>query len=75
MNQLINLISINPEIRFGKPCIIGTRITVNDILGWMASGMTQEEILADYPLLTIEHIQAALYFAANRETIIKFVAA
>ncbi len=74
MNQLIKLISIDPEIRFGKPCIAGTRITVNDILGWMASGMSQEEILVDYPSITKEHIQAALYFAANRETIIKFIA-
>jgi len=75
MNQLIEFISINPEIRFGKPCIVNTRIAVSDILNWLASGMTQEEILNDYPVLTIEHIQAALYFAANRETLIKFVAA
>ena len=75
MNQLIKLISIDPEIRFGKPCIKGTRIAISDILGWMASGMTNEEILVDYPYLTIEHIQAALYFAANRESIIKLVAA
>jgi len=75
MEQLLKFISINPEIRFGKPCIIGTRITVSDILSWMASGMTQDEILIDYPVLTKEHIQAALYFAANRDTLIKFVAA
>lgn len=75
MEQLIKLISISPDIRFGKPCIVGTRIAVSDILGWMASGMTQEEILGDYPFLTSEHLQAALYFAANRETLIKYIAA
>ena len=68
-------ISINAEIRFGKPCIKGTRIAVADILQWLASGMTQEEILSDYPALKKEHILAALAFAANRESIIKIIAA
>ena len=45
-------IEINSEIRFGKPCIKGTRISVYDVLGWFASGMTQEEILEDFPQLT-----------------------
>jgi len=67
MKEVAAYISINPEIRFGKPCIKGRRIAVADILQWLASGMTQEEILADYPLLTKEHILAALAFAANRE--------
>jgi uncharacterized protein (DUF433 family) len=44
-------ISVNPDIRFGKPCITGTRIAVNDILEWLASGMTHEEILENNPLL------------------------
>jgi uncharacterized protein (DUF433 family) len=75
MEKISTYISINPEIRFGKPCITGTRIAVADILQWLASGMTQEEILSDYPLLKKEHILAALAFAANRETIIKIIAA
>lgn len=60
-------LSINPEVRFGKPCIKGTRIAVRDILGWLASEMTFEEILADFPTLAREDILAALEFAANRE--------
>lgn len=68
-------ISIDPELRFGKPCIKGTRIAVSDILKWLASGMTHEEILHDYPSLRKEHIFAALAFAADRESMIKIVAA
>lgn len=68
-------IEINPNIRFGKPIIIGTRITISDILQWLASGMSNEEILLDYPILKIEHIHAALSFAANREQMIKIIAA
>ena len=64
MENLASYISINPEIRFGKPCIKGTRITVTDILQWMASGMSHEEILSDYPILQDIHIRAALSFAA-----------
>jgi uncharacterized protein (DUF433 family) len=60
-----NIISINPEIRFGKPCISGTRICVTDILQWLASGMTNAEIIADYPILTEESIFAALAFSEN----------
>lgn len=73
MNNLSGYISIHPDIRFGKPCIKDTRIAVNDILDWLASGMTHEEILKDYPLLKEEHILAALAFAANRESIIKLL--
>jgi uncharacterized protein (DUF433 family) len=68
-------ISIDPNIRFGKPCIKGTRIAVSDILQWLASGMSEEEILADFPQLKKEHIRAALAFAADRETTIKLIAA
>jgi uncharacterized protein (DUF433 family) len=75
MKEISSYISINPEIRFGKPCIKETRIAVMDILQWLASGMTHEEILNDYPSLTNEHILAALAFAANRESIIKIIAA
>jgi uncharacterized protein (DUF433 family) len=68
-------IEISQNIRFGKPVIIGTRITVSDILQWLASGMSNEEILLDYTNLKIEHIHAALSFAANREQMIKIIAA
>jgi uncharacterized protein (DUF433 family) len=75
MKEFSSYISIDPEIRFGKPCIKGTRITVADILQWLASGMSHAQILEDYPLLKEEHILAALAFAANRESIIKIIAA
>ncbi len=75
MKQLVEYISINPDIRFGKPCIKGTRIAIADILQWLASGMTQEDILNDYSSLIKEHILAALAFAANREAMIKIIAA
>ena len=75
MKKFSSYISINPEIRFGKPCIKGTRITINDILLWLVSGMNHEQILADYPSLSEEHILAALAFAANRESFIKIIAA
>ena len=75
MKKLSSLISIEPGIRFGKPCIKGTRIGISDILQWLASGMTHAEILEDYPLLNEEHIRAALMFAANRESMIKIIAA
>ena len=73
MNNFTDYISIHPDIRFGKPCIKETRIAVNDILSWLASGMSHEEIIKDFPLLKEEHILAALAFAANRESIIKLV--
>jgi len=69
-----NYISINPEIRFGKPFIIGTRISVADILQWLASGMSQDDIIEDFPQLKKEQIAAALNFAANREAIVKMIA-
>ena len=75
MNELLSYISIDPEIRSGKPCIKGTRITIGDILQWLASGMSVLEILGDFPLLKEEHIRAALAFAANREAYTKIVAA
>jgi uncharacterized protein (DUF433 family) len=60
-------LSINPDIRFGKPCIRGTRISVYDVLSWFASGMITEEILADYPELCMADIQAVWAYAADRE--------
>ena len=61
------IISRNPDIRFGKPCIKGTRITVYDVLSWLASGMTFDEIIEDFPELTESDILACLAFAAERE--------
>ena len=75
MKSFSSYIIIDPEIRFGKPVIKGTRISVADILQWLASGMSHEKILHDFPSLNQEHILAALAFAANRESIIKMVAA
>lgn len=60
-------ITIEPGKRGGKPCIRGMRITVGDILEYLASGMTEEEILADFPYLEPEDIRAVLAFAADRE--------
>ena len=62
-----NFISINPEIRFGRPCVRNTRISVFDVLSYLASGMTEKEILSDYPELTAEDIKACLAYAADRE--------
>ena len=61
------LITVTPDIRSGKPCIAGTRITVYDILEYLAGGMTEQEILDDFPALRLEHIKASLAFAAQRE--------
>ena len=61
------IITIEPGKRGGKPCIRGLRITVYDVLDYLASGMTQEQILADFPDLTAEDIRACLAFAADRE--------
>lgn len=61
------IITIEPGKRGGKPCIRGMRITVNDILGWLASGMSIQDILADYDELTQDDIYAALSYAADRE--------
>lgn len=60
-------ITINPEIRFGKPCIINTRISVYDVLAWLASGMNQQQIIDDYPELNETLIKACLAYAADRE--------
>ncbi len=71
MTDFHKYITINPEIRFGKPIIIGTRISVYDILNWLANGMTKEEIIKDFPELTVESINACLAFVANRENKIR----
>jgi uncharacterized protein (DUF433 family) len=61
------IITIEPDKRSGKPCIRGTRMTVTDVLEYLAGGMTQDELLAEFPDLTAEDIRACLAFAADRE--------
>ncbi len=60
-------LEINPEKRFGKPIIKGTRISVADVLNWLANGMSREEIISDFPELCKEQINACLFYAASRE--------
>jgi Uncharacterized conserved protein len=62
-----NIITIEAGKRGGRPCVRKMRIAVADVLGWLASGMSHQEILADYPELTEEDIRACLAFAADRE--------
>ena len=61
------IITVDPGKRGGKPCIRGLRVTVYDVLEYLASGMSEEEILADFPDLKREDIRATLAFAADRE--------
>jgi uncharacterized protein (DUF433 family) len=63
----LDRISIDPNVRFGKPCVRGTRITVGDILGYLAGGMSEADLLADFPQLTQDDIRACLTYAAERE--------
>ncbi|HEX5726634.1 MAG TPA: DUF433 domain-containing protein [Longimicrobiaceae bacterium] len=65
MADLLERITIDPGVRSGKPTIRGTRITVSDVLEYLAGGMTPDEILADFPDLTAEDIRAVLAFAAR----------
>ena len=60
-------ITVSPNVRSGKPCIAGTRITVYDVLEYLAGGMSEDQILGDFPDLTRESIRACLAFAAARE--------
>ncbi|HRH62965.1 MAG TPA: DUF433 domain-containing protein [Bacteroidia bacterium] len=67
MKHYSEIITIDSQVRFGKPTIRGMRISVYDILGWLASGMTTAQIIEDYPELTEEDIKATLSYAADRE--------
>jgi uncharacterized protein (DUF433 family) len=62
-----DIITIEPGKRGGRPCVRGMRITVADVLGWLAAGMSHAEIIADYPELNGEDIRACLAYAADRE--------
>jgi len=65
MSELIQRITLEPGKRSGRACIRGMRITVCDVLGWLASGMSEKKILAEYPELEREDILASLAYAAN----------
>jgi uncharacterized protein (DUF433 family) len=67
MKKYNRIIRISADKRFGKPCIRNTRITVSDVLGWLGSGMSFEDIITDFPELTKEDIKACLLFASDRE--------
>jgi len=67
MKSYNKIIKISSNKRFGRPCIRNTRIIVFDILGWLGSGMSFEEVLNDHPELSREDIKASLMFAADRE--------
>ena len=67
----MKVITVEPGKRGGKPCIRGLRITVHDVLDYLASGVSQDEILADFPDLEPEDIRASLAFAADRERRLK----
>ena len=71
MKHYSEIITIDPQIKFGKPCVRGMRISVYDVLSWFASGMSEGEILEDYPELTKEDLLAVLAFAADREHRVK----
>ena len=65
--NFLDRISLDPAIRFGKPCVRGTRIAVGDILGYLAGGTSEDQVLTDFPQLTREDIRACLAYAAERE--------
>ena len=68
------LIGIDPEIRFGRACLLGTRISVDDVLGWLGNGMSHAEIIEDFPELGEEAIRACLRYAADRQRHSRLVA-
>ncbi len=65
--NLLDRIMIDPTVRFGKPCVRGTRITVGDLLGHLAGGMSEEQLLTEFPQLSRDDIRACLAYAAERE--------
>lgn len=65
--NLLERISIDPAVRFGKPCVRGTRLTVGDVLSALASGSSEAQLLEDFPQLTHDDVLACLAFAAERE--------
>jgi uncharacterized protein (DUF433 family) len=67
MKHYSERITIHPEIRFGKPCLRGSRISMYDVLGWLASGMSPAEVIQDFPELVEDDIRAVLAYAAEKE--------
>ena len=65
--ELLGRLVVDSSVRFGKPCIRGTRIAVGDVLGYLAAGMSTDEILQDFPQLGHDDIRACLTYAAERE--------
>jgi uncharacterized protein (DUF433 family) len=65
--DLLELIEVRPGVRSGKPCFVGTRIALYDVLEYLAGGMTADQIVHDFPELTEAHVRAAIEFAAVRE--------
>ena len=65
--ELLERITIDPAVRFGKPCVRGTRLSVGDVLGILSAGSTEAELLEDFPHLSHEDVLACLAFAAERE--------
>ena len=65
--ELLERITIDPSVRFGKPCVRGTRLSVGDVLGILSAGSTEAELLEDFPQLSHEDVLACLAFAAERE--------
>lgn len=65
--SLLELIRIDPTVSFGKPCIRDNRIAVGDVLGYLAGGMSEDQILSDFPQLTRDDVRACLTYAAERE--------
>jgi len=75
MKSYQKIISMNPNVRSGKPCVRNLRITVADVLGYLAAGMTKQEIITDFPKLTEEDITACLAYAADSEKHVQFASA
>ena len=67
MMNWLDRIAVDPAIRFGKPCVRGTRISVGDVLGYLAGGMSEAQILTDFPQLAHDDVRACLAYAAERE--------
>ena len=65
--NLLDRIVLDSNVRFGKPCVRGTRVSVGDVLGYLAGGMSEDEILHDFPQLAREDVRACLAYAAERE--------
>ena len=63
----VDRITVDPAVRFGKPCVRGTRITVGDVLGYLAGGMSEGQIVEDFPQLSRDDIRACLAYAVERE--------